>query len=362
LWETIITADAREPWVQEGTEGNRLSYRHRFLLALFLFLVVVPLNLLILPIVTVAPPFKTVVKGLLKRVSKCYARPGSLEARRGFSVSLMVYWKHLFILPLPVVKFFITCLTHLALAACLSALPPPDTPPPDSEHSVQTWALAMIAALSDATAQAVTGGGVAWPVWPPLPEVGWQQTAAVLLVWLSAALYAELKELWTSWSLWFADYLNLIELPSFVFSIIALAVPLVTKIGEFADEAGDEPNATASGGAAEGDGAEHQRYVLSHVMLSLGVLLMWTAQGLRLIQLSPDLGPMVLMFFKMIRDVCRWLMLVAVLVLAFAAAFRTIFNVKHTQMSADDCIDVDTRMGESIAQSAYLLLEQAHDT
>ena len=60
----------------------------------------------------------------------------------------------------------------------------------------------------------------------------------------------------------------------------------------------------------------------------------------------------------MIRDVAKWLMLVAVLVLAFAAAFRTIFNAALHTVLSDECAGVDTRMGAGLGQSAMLLMEQ----
>ena len=54
-------------------------------------------------------------------------------------------------------------------------------------------------------------------------------------------------------------------------------------------------------------------------------LFMWLRQ-LRLLALSPSLGPLVYMGFKMVGDVAKWLVLVLAILLAFAAAFSVLLR------------------------------------
>ena len=60
-------------------------------------------------------------------------------------------------------------------------------------------------------------------------------------------------------------------------------------------------------------------------MLATSLITMWMTQGLRLMQISTWLGPLVRMVLEMATDVLKWLCLLIVFLLAFAASFYSIF-------------------------------------
>ena len=67
---------------------------------------------------------------------------------------------------------------------------------------------------------------------------------------------------------------------------------------------------------------------LVRALLGVGLILMFIGQGLRIFCLSPSLGPLVLMFFRMVSDVLRWCQLVSVVLVGFGAAFYTLFKAR----------------------------------
>ena len=154
-------------------------------------------------------------------------------------------------------------------------------------------------------------------------------------------------------NLWFADTLNWLHLPAIGFSSVALALPLLAggaargEEGEEGDGSGTEPRL---GWSPE---------VACQAMLAVGVLLMWSAHGLRLLSLHVDVGPLVLMFFKMVGDVSRWLALVSVSLLSFAAAFFTLFKGLRLSRHDDaECADAMEEAGAGLHHAAMMLLEQ----
>jgi len=139
------------------------------------------------------------------------------------SESLGVEYDALYLLELPSLKFFTATLLNVALSAALTTLPPPSTPDDDG-RTVGSYLIELSDALSVAASAYVgrlvdgaplengnltaggglTGdGGGAYPhghvaallvapvevAWPALPQVGWQQSAGLLLLWLASAVW-----------------------------------------------------------------------------------------------------------------------------------------------------------------------------
>ena len=128
----------------------------------------------------------------------------------------------------------------------------------------------------------------------------------------------------------------------------SLAVPLAAGVGMGNGGDGDGGDETADG--------PHSLREQSKVLLAAALLLLWSAQTLRLLSMLPDVGPLVLMFFKMLRDVVLWLVLVGALVLAFAASFHTIFKVRahartHAPPSSSTCVIETQSRNLAITQS-----------
>ena len=396
LFTVVVTGQAEPPW----GASVRLSGSRRLCLLALTLLLVVPANLLVLPLVAAVPPIGLAVRTMLSRIGPCCAPRHSAAAKHGYSEYLGVEWEALYLLELPSLKFFSATLLNVALSAALTTLPPPSTPDDDgrtvgsylSELSAALRGAAssyvgrvVDASLDDGGTNVTATGGVAtgdlvfgdagpsalWHealldapevAWPALPQVGWQQSASVLLVWLASAVWYALVEFLEhglmAMRLWSADPLNLLELPSLVLAAASLAVPLAAGVG-MGDGGGGGGGGGGVGDDDDDDGAiePHSLREQSKVLLAAALLLLWSAQTLRLLSMLPDIGPLVLMFFKMLRDVVMWLVLVGALVLAFAASFHTIF--KGTKASLDgDCEGLEVEIGSGVSRSIWVLIKQ----
>ena len=140
-----------------------------------------------------------------------------------------------------------------------------------------------------------------------------------LLPWAAAALWSELRDLVRGdgamgvgqalrhevvatlpWrherSLYFNDMWNRLDLPAMVLATSSLSVGYYT--------------------GSEGAAAP---------LHAVAVLLLWLRQ-LRLLALSPSLGPLVYMGFKMVGDVAKWLILVTAILLAYASSFTALLR------------------------------------
>ena len=112
----------------------------------------------------------------------------------------------------------------------------------------------------------------------------------VISIWCLAMIVEELLEIWQNLHVWSADWLNFIETPVKLF--IATDVIL---LHEFFDIDLVWLTAIATGGTV-------------------------LTQGLRLMQLHPATGPLVMMTRLMLIDVVQWLLLVSVVLCALAGA------------------------------------------
>lgn len=125
----------------------------------------------------------------------------------------------------------------------------------------------------------------------------------VILIWVTSALYAEMSDVVTDYSWWRADALNVAELMGLTLTMLALVLVCFESVLHVHDSWQD----------------------LRATLLASGVACMWLTQGLRVMQISKFLGPMVRMVQEMMDDVIQWLCLTAVFLLAFAASFYNIF-------------------------------------
>ena len=230
---------------------------------------------------TLCPPLEGWIVRALPRLGSY--RKNTVSQRHGFSETYSFYWASLYLLNVPLLRFVLSTLSSLALATCLTLMPP-----------------AVDARLAALELGGEGEGG------PPRPPDG----ATVLLVWTVASLIAALRNLAIDATAWRSDPLNYLMLPALVLASAALASTFARyhEVGG-ADFAAREFRPTRMEG-----------------LLAMAVALLWMSGGLGLIRLVSSLGPLVLMLFKMLWDVSQWLMLVVVVLFGFAASLYVVFK------------------------------------
>ena len=83
---------------------------------------------------------------------------------------------------------------------------------------------------------------------------------------------------------------------------------------------------------------------------------MWLTYGLRLLQLWPRAGPLVLMLRNMLRDVLLWSLLLVVVLVAFGAAIFTLLKADVDAARASPECESDTLATQNASPAISLLL------
>ena len=196
-------------------------------------LIILPCNLLLLPLVVVFPSIEGAVSARLPKLGgriDPYLPDSSFE-REGYSQRYLLYWESAFVLNVPIIKYLLYSLISLglALAVTIGAGAEMEKAPEDRSHWL--WAL---------------------------------------LFWTVAAVYSELEDIWGDYGWWSADELNYGEIASLTLATTSLSLmALESHLGLV-----DVDAAVCS-------------------LLATSVITMWMTQGLRLMQISTWLGPLV---------------------------------------------------------------------
>ena len=101
-------------------------------------------------------------------------------------------------------------------------------------------------------------------------------------------------------------------------------------------------------------------------LLAVGVTLLWTSQLMRVLMLHETFGPYILMIYKMLIDVGKWLVILVVVLVPSAIGLRVTFSaeiaraggVSALALPTDDGCDVMVhRFATDIFDSALFLME-----
>eukprot|EP00326_Haptolina_ericina_P000384 CAMPEP_0181223756 /NCGR_PEP_ID=MMETSP1096-20121128/30727_1 /TAXON_ID=156174 ORGANISM="Chrysochromulina ericina, Strain CCMP281" /NCGR_SAMPLE_ID=MMETSP1096 /ASSEMBLY_ACC=CAM_ASM_000453 /LENGTH=579 /DNA_ID=CAMNT_0023316721 /DNA_START=1 /DNA_END=1740 /DNA_ORIENTATION=+ len=251
-------------------------------LTLFTLFIALPLNLLLLPLVTLFPP----LLGCLRDSSERWG-----EARL-----LGVDWKAFLILDVPAFKFLLACASDLLLAFLLAIQP---------AASVRTTSTSR-SPFGHLWEEATEGN----------PWIAW------LLLWIGTCGFQEAREWSRSRQQWQSDRYNIFDVSSLVLSATALVLLLLQRGGAVAE-------------------------ALSRACLGVALAFMLLKTMLRLLSLSQRMGPLVLMLFRMVNDMVKWLCLLAVMLLAFGACFHALFEGAPAAC----------HFGSSLAEDILVLIE-----
>jgi hypothetical protein len=173
-------------------------------------------------------------------------------------------YRSLYYLSTPIVKFFLSTFLELALAL--------------------TFTLVPSAALASSL------------------------TAALLLAWFASGLAWEVRQIATGgWSTYVSDRFKSLDMPAMLGGLATLAsAALLTK------SASDEGDSAGIEEATDGDDTTRKLHAAT-------CLLLWLRLA-RVLLVSSRLGPFILMVFNMFKDVANFLVLITIVVVAFAAA------------------------------------------
>ena len=273
-------------------------------------LVILLLNLPFVPIVAIFPPLHDAILTRLNRMGRV--------------TILGVDWTNLYLLQTPAAKLLLACSSQLALAVLLTLLPGADAATSASDDSYAAFVLNRF--------RGHRGGGEAAVA--DADAIALQQYVPWLLILAGAALYHDISEAYRSRALYVSDSLNSLEAPSLLLVTSSLFLLWL------------------QGGHTE----------LTRGLLGFGLISMYLAQGLRVFSLSPSLGPLVLMFFRMIQDVLRWLLLLSVVLVGFSAAFHTVFKGSDSNCVFGDGVRGDATFGKDVLSLFELVLGVSPDT
>lgn len=175
---------------------------------------------------------------------------------------------------------------------------------------------------------------------------------SALWLWTFAALISKVEEcarlLTVAFATWTGDPFNYAELLAFALASASLSLrlfaPMVAKLSPALAE---WTVALALVPPADSDEPSTRPWHL----LSGALVALILAQGLRALMLTSALGHLVLMVPEMVKDMLRWLVLVLVVLIAFATAFYVGFSglyVAHADASLlADCGGTYTQMGKA---------------
>jgi hypothetical protein len=185
-----------------------------------------------------------------------------------------------YLLGLPVVKFGLECAADLALALALTLLPAADLATAPVAPLLLIW----------------VGSGLQWE-------------ARQLMAPSSSDAKSRLARMYARFSAYWADSINRVDATALLFSFAALVAFVSTD---------DSEDATATS------------------LRAAAVFLLWL-RVIRTLLVSPTFGPFVLMFFRMLfGDVLYFLVLLLVLLVAFAASWTVLLE---PQSSIAGCAD-----------------------
>lgn len=161
----------------------------------------------------------------------------------------------------------------------------------------------------------------------------------VLVFWLASASFDEARQLVKSTDSYLTDPNNVLELPAKLLSLFALLGPFG---GLF------EPTSELAAGS-----------------LAAGVTLLWTSQLLRLLMLSPVFGPFILMIFKMLVDVGKWLVILFCVLLPSAIGLHVVYardaldEGEHVYgIDGENCADVANTIATSLWGTILILVQR----
>jgi len=216
------------------------------------------------------------------------------------------------ILTTPKAKFFMASASRILLAVLLVAAPLDEAADEPSDGELTSRDLEAFDLRSLGGSKALTDD--------PL-----SLSSGLLFVWVVSAIVDEGIEFAVAPDMWLADDLNLLEMPGLVVAFVGTAYSVIPLP--------DVLVPTSSGTAS---------------VLACSVALLLTAQGLRLLQSSSELGPLVLMGVTMVKeDLVNWLMLTFIgVIVPFAASLYRIFG-GTTETSLDgECAEMDATLAD----------------
>lgn len=207
-------------------------------------LVILPCNLLLLPLVVVFPSIEGAVSARLPKLGgriDPYLPDSSFE-REGYSQRYLLYWESAYVLNVPIIKYILYSLISLGLALAVTIGAGAEMEKAPEERSHWLW---------------------------------------VMLFWTVAAMYSELEDIWGDYGWWSADELNYGEIASLTFATTSLALMALEshhRIHVDQNQVIDEDSWLG---------------LSICMLLATSVITMWMTQGLRLMQISTWLGPLV---------------------------------------------------------------------
>jgi len=163
-----------------------------------------------------------------------------------------------------------------------------------------------------------------------LPSTAWLADPLhgyLLLAWVTSSLAWEIRQMvvtagttvWTRASAYLTDRFNRIDLPAILFSLAALVSAIVLDGGS--PECGKPADNPLS---LDLEGCPPPSYETSTLRAS-AALFLWL-RVLRILLVVPWLGPYILMVFRMVQDVLKFLAILFVAVLSFTAAFFNLYE------------------------------------
>eukprot|EP00966_Prymnesium_polylepis_P203005 4703462-Prymnesium_polylepis.1 len=144
----------------------------------------------------------------------------------------------------------------------------------------------------------------------------------VLLLWVGASIYSEILEMHGHLESYFSRPLNYIEFPSLIMTFVALGLSRATFMGD--------------------------SMVITERWLAFVTPGLWAAALLRLLTIEPNFGPLVLMVFKMVIDMVKWIVLMCVVLLGFAASLFVMFKgADLSEVLEDNCYELLAKLSTS---------------
>jgi len=278
-------------------------------------LVVLPFNLLLLPLVTAVPALGPWVSARLRLAGQLI--PGEAT---GSTALALTPWEWIYLIDTPFFKFVVTTMTTLAFAATLTFWDPRGT--------------GVVARRTRRQMRLVAGDEAEEHMEEQLEELPEVEQAeephddvwvGLLLLWCAVALATELDELRRARRFWLVDVLNVVELSALSCCLVALLLWILDL------------------------------WYMAAAARASGCALLFASQGFRLLSLSPSLGPLTLMLFKMINDVLLWLCLLGVVAVSAASAFIVLAEILDCDLAASGGVELS--FGSELQRLFYVALE-----
>ena len=164
------------------------------------------------------------------------------------------------------------------------------------------------------------------------------QLRFVLMFWAASNAWLGVEGLLTDFTSWQADWLNLFELPGTMISFCSLFSSFVFRYD---------------------DEARHSYYYqqdrYGESLRAVAVCILLVLQGLRALQMSSTVGPLILMLKFMLLDFLIWVCIAGVCTVAFSVAIWQTFQYDAGDYTQDDC-EIHGYFDESVVQTIPRLM------